>query len=83
MINFETGSVFIETKPGMAFTAGNICVTIQVLPKGSLFSFQLGIWSILSNLISNIGIDCALTNLDDNGVNIDSAKDLPLVTFLH
>ena len=53
------------------------------IADNALFSFQLGISSIPFTLMSEIGVDCTPTNLDDNGVSLDSTEGRPLVSFLH
>ena len=74
MIAFETVSIFIETKSGIAFTTGNMSVAMKHCRQRSLVSFWLGMWSIPSNPMSDIGVYCTLTNLHCKGVNLDSAE---------
>ena len=80
MINFEALSIFTETKPGIVFTTGNMCSYRGIPSILSLF-IPLGMWSIPSNLMSDIGVDCTLNDLHSNGVNLDTTEGRSSVFF--
>ena len=83
MRTFETVSIFYWNKArNFIYNRKHMCSHCGIADNAlSLYLFQVAMWS--TNLMSDVGIDCTLTNLGGNGVNLDSEEGRTLVRFRH